>query len=153
MGITGAHELSHSVKDLSIQDVFNVCTYIRQQQQIFTQPTIDLDASLIYRSSKLSIDNRMKQIIDICCQFCKVGFLVVVVCDGAVRHHTKRASIQRQALLFNQKVRRRVQLMSIMEEKKKANDQAEKAQIEIEESKISSDLKLLEKKYNTPVST
>lgn len=149
MGITGAHELSHSVKGLSIQEVYSVCMYIRLQQRITTQPTIDLDASLIYRSSKLSVDNRMRQIIDICCQLSSVGFLVVVVCDGAVRHHTKRASVQRQAILFSQKVKSyllQLKLMSILDERKGITDEALKLQLEGEETIISSDLKALERK-------
>lgn len=104
MGITGAHELSHSVKGLSVQDVYNICTYIRTLNNQTTKPTIDLDASLIYRSSKLSVDNRMIQIVDICSQLAVEGFLVVLVCDDAVRHHTKRATVMRQAANFSNKV-------------------------------------------------
>lgn len=121
MGFNGAHELSHSVKGLSLAEVFTICSYIRQQKQLHVQqPTIDLDASLIYRSSKLSVDNRMRQIIDICCQLAAVGFVVVVICDGVSRHHTKRATIQREALQSSNKVKSyllRVQLMAVLDKK------------------------------------
>lgn len=149
MGITGAHELSHSVKGLSVQDVYNISSYIRKQKNIDTQPTIDLDASLIYRSSKLSIDNRMVQFIDICCHFSRAGFAVFVICDGAIRHHTKRATIQRQASLFSTKVKSyllRVRLMSIAENKKATTDAAQSLALETEESNVSSQLKLCERK-------
>lgn len=149
MGIVGAHELSHSLKGLSIEDIYNFCSYNRQQREDASQPTIDLDASLIYRGSKLSVDNRMRQLMDICCQFASVGFIVVVVCDGPVRHHTKRASVQRQSVNFGNKVQSyllRVQLMSTVELKNQAVDVAEKTRLEVEENIVSSDLKNLERK-------
>lgn len=149
MGIKGAHELSLSIKGLSLPDVFVICSYLRQKRDSDSQPTIDLDASLIYRSSKLSIDNRMRQLIDICCQLSAVGFLVVVVCDGTVRHYTKRASIQRQSAYFDQKVKSyllRVQLMAILEMKNSAADAEEKLRLETEEIFVSTELKSIEKK-------
>lgn len=149
MGITGAHELSHSVRGLTLQDVYKICTFIRQQRNDNDRPTIDLDVSLIYRSSKLSIDNRKRQFIDICCQLAAVGFAVVIICDGSVRHHSKRATVQRQASLFGEKVKSyllRVRLMSIMVLKSSATDTVEKERLESEENSVSSQLKTLEKK-------
>jgi hypothetical protein len=150
MGINGAHELSHSVKGLTVQDVFSICSYIRQKQSLPTRPTIDLDASLIYRGSKLSIDNRMKQLVDISCQLSAVGFMVVIICDGATRHHTKRATVvQRQSIIFCQKVESdflRLRLMSVLDMKNNVNNDSEKASIEMEEHKLSTEIKNLERK-------
>lgn len=149
MGIVGAHELSHSVKCLTVQDIYNISSFIRQQRSDLSQPTIDLDASLIFRGSKLSVDNRMRQMMEICCQFASVGFKVVVVCDGPVRHHTKRASIQRQSEKFSNKVESyllRVQLMGIMALKKATNDMVERTKLEEEENFVSCDIKSIERK-------
>lgn len=149
MGINGAHELSHSVNGLSIQDILTVCLFIRRQRGDSSNPTIDLDASLLYHGSKLSVDNRMRQLMDVCCQLSSVGFTVVVICDGAVRHYTKRASVQRQAIVFANKVKSYllcIQLMGLMELKKTTTEAAEKARLPGEEDVLSSVIKIGERR-------
>lgn len=149
MGITGAHELSYLVSGLSLQDIYSICSFVRQQQQLDIQPTIDLDASLLYRSSKLSVDNRMAQLVDMSCLLACIGFSVFIICDGAEQHHTKRASVERQSTSFVNKVKSyllKVQLMSITERKCSATEAAEKVALATEENKVCNDIKKYDKK-------
>lgn len=75
--------------------------------------------------------------------------MVVVVCDGAHRHHTKRASIQQQLVYFGNKVKSYLlcfQLISILEKKKSEVDSIKKDRFEAEEIFASTELKKLETK-------
>lgn len=108
MGIRGAHTYTHSISGVSIGELYQLAlsrkkannqTVHDQNDNLDYTPTIDIDASWVYRSSVISIENRMLWMINIAIDLAKTGFIVVFVCDGSIRHHSKRATIDRKSKL------------------------------------------------------
>lgn len=109
MGIKGAHTFTHSVTGVSIGELYQISLsrkiYNLQSPDVHANdnfdddiiPTIDVDASWVFRSSSISIDNRLSWMMNIGIELAKVGFIVVYVCDGSIRHHTKRATVDRNS--------------------------------------------------------
>ena len=67
------------------------------------RPVIDLDASWIIRHLTSSYDARVSYLFRLSRTLRNVGFDVYIVLDGEERHISKRASISRQARLFEKK--------------------------------------------------
>ena len=106
MGVKHAHKLTYSTKGLSLSRVELLAharyLEVKNNKKIkvkrMQQPTIDVDISWLYRSkSNILEENRLAYVINICLLFSRAGFLVVLVCDGRSRHHSKRATIERNS--------------------------------------------------------
>ena len=133
MGIKHRHELTHSISGLSINRLDLIGQYLYKLPksnpniQRFQQPTLD---SWLYRSkNKITENNRLRKVIDICLAFARVGFAVVLVCDGAQRHHSKRASTERSSKLYNNTIKgyiARSNLMQLVKERLQSDNIAEK---------------------------
>jgi hypothetical protein len=112
MGIKYAHQLTHSISGLSLshvdliaQEIFKLKTTHNHHINHIQQPTLDVDISWLYRSkNKITQDNRLRCVINVCLEFVKFGFVVVLVWDGPISHHFKRASTERASQLYNNKL-------------------------------------------------
>ena len=91
MGVKHAHKLTYSIEGLSLSrvELLAQARYleVKNNKKIkvkrMQQPTIDVDISWLYRSkSNIQEENRLGHVINICLVFARVGFCVVLVCDG-----------------------------------------------------------------------
>ena len=155
MGVKYAHQLTHSIKGLSIGNIETIAKkrfvssiYYDDKKSRIQQPTIDVDVSWLYRSkNKIAEENRMSYIVDICLEFCRNGMVVVLVCDGSHRHHSKRASIERRAEMYNNMIQglmHRSELMRLHKDRISATTTEERERILSLEQKIAKTIKQLE---------
>jgi hypothetical protein len=103
MGIKYAHKYTHTIKSLTIDNLFTIASQLLKKKNsdavcLRSSPTIDVDCSWVVRGFfKGDNDSRVRQLINFSIYLAQVGFHVNLVCDGAIRHHSKRATIQRQS--------------------------------------------------------
>jgi hypothetical protein len=103
MGIKYAHYYTHSINNLSIDNIFSIASDRLKKRRdegdcSRTVPCIDVDCSWIIRGfGRGEIDCRVRMLVNIAMCFVNVGFHVNLVCDGTKRHHSKRSTIQRKA--------------------------------------------------------
>ena len=73
-----------------------------------------------------------------CDVLCKSGSRIVLVCDGSVRHHSKRASVKRQVEQYQTKVQlyQTCELMQIIKNISLAKTEDEKKNLKIDESRL-----------------
>lgn len=160
MGIRGAHVLTHSISGVSVGELFQIALArkkkylesINDNGNKIIIPTIDIDASWIYRSSTMIIDNRISYMVNLACEFAKIGFNVVYVCDGSVRHHSKIATIDRiskvKKLMFEGYLKRS-ELMILGEKRKDCKSIDEMNIIIQQETKLSNRIKSIEKQQQS----
>jgi hypothetical protein len=103
MGLKGAHSFTYTLKNLTVAQIFFIATdRLKRNQGNRTttrqSPRIDIDISWVVRTfGKGNEDSRIYCLLNIAKALTEVGFLVNLVCDGVERHHSKRATISRQA--------------------------------------------------------
>jgi hypothetical protein len=122
MGVNGAHSLTYSINSISIQQLFSIALHIftRNRNHIHRKPTIYVDTSWVLRSCHT--EDRVGYLIRLSSFLVTSGFQVVIVCDGSVRHHSKRSTIKRLAESYNSKIilhRNNTFLMSLLNKKTK----------------------------------
>lgn len=133
MGLNGGHSYTHSISGVNLGELYQIALARSNANNqsavpddvIVNTPTIDIDASWIYRSSSAIIDNRMKWMINFVLEFVKIGFIAVLVCDNDVRHHSKRATIERKSKYEKTIIDgyiRRTELMKLAEQREKSNN-------------------------------
>jgi hypothetical protein len=95
MGVNGGHQLTYCIQDIKIEQLYSIALYIynRFNKHVSRLPTIYVDASWIIRSS--TCDDRVSYLIRLCTYLVSSGFRIVIVCDGCVRHHSKRSTTSR----------------------------------------------------------
>jgi hypothetical protein len=97
MGISQGATLLHSVKGLSIAQVYAIAIHRAQQAGRPFQPSIDVDISWLVRKfyPRLSVPRAIDALIAVFANLISLGFFVTLVFDPPERHHTKKASIRR----------------------------------------------------------
>ena len=86
-----------------------------------------------------------------CDVLCKSGSRIVLVCDGSVRHHSKRASVKRQVERYETKVQlyqTRCELMQIIKNISLVKTEEEKKNLKTDESRLVEKSSRLEKKVD-----
>ena len=154
MGIKGGHSYTHSIKDVTLGEIFQIAAARKKSynntdinDNTNNNPTIDMDASWVYRCTAIAIDNRMSWLINLALEFVREGFNVVYVCDGEIRHHSKRASILRKSKFQRNIIDgyvKKAALMVLAEKRRQSTDLDEINQSIIEEEILSTKLKSLE---------
>ena len=104
MGLrTGHKDVSFSIKNVSIETLFRIGKMRMKKKSNSdnnrTNTVIDIDASYILRSTSAS-DNYQDPVIylmKLAHVFASLYFDVVIICDGASRHHSKRSTTKRLA--------------------------------------------------------
>jgi hypothetical protein len=100
MGIARGHSLLYSISNVTF---FNICRIARERAKLSKQivagrsqnPVLDIDASWLLFVTNPVCSIQVQKIIEICLVFAKVGFDVVLICDGNNRHFSKRATTDR----------------------------------------------------------
>jgi hypothetical protein len=149
MGVKHAHKLTYSINGLTLSRV-ELVAHARYQEvkndnkikvQRMQQPTIDVDISWLYRSkSNILEENRLAYVINLCLVFARVGFVVVLVCDGGSRHHSKRATIERHSKAYQNTIASyvaRAKLMQLCRQRLQSDSMEEKAAL-LEQEKLTS---------------
>ena len=152
MGVKHAHQLTHQITGVTQQELLKILEARSHRRDGQDKPTIDVDVSYVYRKL-YNKDNysRISYIMSICDVLCKSGSRVVLVCDGSVRHHSKRASVQRQVARYKSKVelyQTRCELMQIIKNISVAKTEEEKKYLKTEESRLADNSSRLEKKID-----
>jgi hypothetical protein len=96
MGINGAHALTYCIKGITVHQLFSIGLFLYNKNRNATKrpPTIYVDASWVIR--QCSVEScRVSYMVRLCTLLVQAGFCVVIVCDGAERHHSKRATTKR----------------------------------------------------------
>jgi hypothetical protein len=129
MGINGSHTLTYSIGNLTVQQLFAIGLYIynKYNSHIIRLPTIYIDASWIIRLSTTNDNCRVGYLLRLACHLVSTGFRVVIVCDGSVRHHSKRSTTKRWADIYSSRImlhHKHIFLMSLLA-KKNASDSIE----------------------------
>jgi hypothetical protein len=100
MGVTGGHKLTFRLLNLNFEHLLTIARKRHADSGDDggnCKPSIYIDASWI--SPKLSIrkGGPIAAILDIATCFAKEGLHITIVCDGAQRHDSKHASVERQS--------------------------------------------------------
>jgi hypothetical protein len=154
MGIKYAHKYTYSIKNLSIDNIFSIaCDRLKQKRNegvcYRTIPSIDIDSSWIIRGfGRGDIECRIRTLINIALCFVASGFHVNLICDGAIRHHSKRATIKRQS--DTQKKRLQLiliksELMLLSNQRRTTDSIEERNIIQQQETDIQKKIRSLEK--------
>ena len=156
MGINNAHKLTHQITGVTQDELLKIVKDRSRRRSYENKPTIDIDISYVYRKLyNKDQHSRIKYIMSLCDLLCKNGVRVVLVCDGSVRHHSKRASIQRQVEKYKTKVmlyQTRCELMHVIKSKSDAKSAEEKENLKLEELRLSELSSKLEKNLIIPIS-
>ena len=157
MGVKHRHKLTYSIKGLSLSrvELLAQARYleVKNNKKVkvvrIQQPTIDVDISWLYRSkNNILEENRLSYVINICLAFARVGFVVVLVCDGNIRHHSKRATIERHAKMYQGTIASyvsRAKLMQLCRSRLESDSVENKAAILEQEKKLAETVKKFEK--------
>ena len=159
MGIKGAHFFTHSISNVSLGELYQISLSRKLFNQQSTSgttndnfdddiiPTIDIDASWVFRSSSIVLENRLSWMMNIGVELAKVGFIVVFVCDESVRHHSKRSTIFRNSK-FKIKtlvgLLMKTELMLLQEKKDMCISIEEKNQIMKQETQLSTKIRAID---------
>ncbi len=152
MGVKNAHHLTHQITGVTQQELLKIVEARSHRRDGQDKPTIDIDVSYVYRKLFYKDNHsRINYIMSICDVLCKSGSRVVLVCDGSVRHHSKRASVQRQVERYKTKVQlyqTRCELMQVIKSISLATTETEKENLKKAESRLADNSSKLEKKID-----
>jgi hypothetical protein len=135
MGINGAHTLTYSIKCVSVQQLYSIGIYLYNKNHsaiIKRPPTIYIDASWVIRQCNMEAC-RVGYLIRMCNLLVTNGFCIVIVCDGAECHYSKRATTKRLAESFKNRIklnRSNTFLMGLLDKKTRTDSLQESAHIE-----------------------
>jgi hypothetical protein len=105
MGIHTAHKLTHHLTQVTIEEVVKIVQERSTRRTQTDKPTVDIDVSYLYRKLVYKDPNqRVFHIIKMSDMLCQLGLRVVLVCDGTLRHHSKRAWYIRQQEKYKKKI-------------------------------------------------
>jgi hypothetical protein len=107
-----------------LSTIFSIALYLyRKNNHLYhRKPTIYVDASWILRSC--TTEDRVGYLVRLCSYLVSSGFNVVIVCDGSVRHHSKRSTIKRTSELYNSRIilhRNNTFMMNLLNKKKETD--------------------------------
>lgn len=157
MGIRGAHKLTDHIDRIDSSQLIIILNCLYQQKKDNgqlgsnprTSPVIDLDASWIVRKLTCSNDARMGYLVRLSKILLRLGCDVVVICDGPLRHHSKRAKTQRDAQSKQNIIDYKalsIQLMTTVNSIEHTNDYNEKKSLLEKKVVINNKLEKLRKK-------
>ena len=163
MGIKGQHKLSNKLTDIDLNELITIGKYraLRRQHQAesdgdpkCTRPCIDVDASWIVRSVTVIPQNRESYLWQLCLFLSCNGFDVFIVCDGDVRHHSKRTTTERKAKSHWNRVeyhKLKCELMSLVDKAKASANLNEKNVLSIQQSQITKKIRTKEKEIEQSI--
>jgi hypothetical protein len=153
MGIKYAHTYTYCIKNLTIDNIFTIASQrlkIKNQLALSlrTIPSIDVDCSWIIRGfCKGHLECRVRQLINLSLSFVKAGFNVNLVCDGPERHHSKRATTQRQADVSKRRLEiivYKAELMMLTTRRRSTDSIEERNSIKEEENLLQTKIRKIE---------
>ena len=110
MGIKVGHSINYIVNDLNLKELIEIAKSRRNDcsngdELLPGPPVIDIDASwIIRRYLNVSDDCRINYLMKLCLLLMNEGCWVHIVCDGEVRHHSKRATTKRLVDCYRNKM-------------------------------------------------
>jgi hypothetical protein len=133
MGVNGAHTLTYSLPNIKSEQLYLIGLFLYNKPQLQTKrtPCIYIDASWVLR--QCSVEGRVQYLVRLCTHLVSIGFRVVVVCDGSVRHHSKRSTTKRLAESYTSKIalnKNNSFLISLISKKESSDSLSEIAEIE-----------------------
>jgi hypothetical protein len=153
MGIKYAHQLTYGINDITLHDLYKIAIaripVDNDNRAIRQRPCIDIDCSLLVRTrGNNNLVSNTTYIINVCRIFQHVGFDVMVVFDGVVRHHSKRTTIQRQSECDRKRVEiiiHKSSLMNIIQQRRTVDSIEERNKLLLEEADIKKKIKTIER--------
>jgi hypothetical protein len=97
MGVTGGHKLTFRLLNLSFEHLLTIARKRHADLGDDGGNSIHIDASWISQKFSIRKGGPIAAILDIATCFAKEGLHVTIVCDGAQRHDSKCASVERQS--------------------------------------------------------
>ena len=102
MGINGGSaKIYYSITDQTDDTIIKIAKHRAQRRNgdIASIPVLDIDASWVVRSfGNNNDDSNVLRLCKLSLSLVHKGLHVVIVCDGSVRHHSKRATIKRKSI-------------------------------------------------------
>lgn len=153
MGITGGHKaLTYCLTNVTLDELNTICCMRRDDSvkagvQRGNKPTIDVDVSWVIRRFASIGKDAISNTLRLCFEFVRIGFVVVLVCDGSIRHHTKRATIKRSIQRYKSQItilEKRKRLMIISDLRTNTDSVSTINELNDEEEKLSNSIKRAE---------
>ena len=154
MGVAKAHDNTHSIDDLSKDQLINIIKQRYEKcsikKQYRNKPIVDIDASWIVRKAyDQSKEDRINYLFNICFILIKENIDVLIICDGPDRHHSKRATIRRAAEVQKNKIKlilNKTKLARLTSERRATSSVQRKQEIQKEGEELAKETNKLEKK-------
>lgn len=154
MGILSGNIITHLIKRLSVRDVKDSIKIIRQRGAENESEHLRLDVDISWIVFKIGANKKPPQeAVTLVCDFlqtlAKYGFVVTPICDGEIRHHSKRASTDRVSKREKDRVKAtvsRLQLLNIGQQINNTNDVNEKERLKTRQAELNKVITTLENK-------
>ena len=156
MGIKGAHkQLSYCLLAVTCDEIESIgrlrcITNLMQNSRRANKPILDVDVSWVFRRFASQGKDALDATIRLSLQFVRIGFIVVLVCDGKKRHHTKRATIARSINSYKVQIdilEKRNLMMEKANIRRQSNSVIERETLEAEEYVLSEQIKRKENSF------
>jgi hypothetical protein len=159
MGIKVAHAITYSILNLNLTSLYNVAFKLFQNKKRdgvrrSNNPSVYIDASLIIRGMTCTAKARPLSFIRLCCCLSRAGFDVVIVCDGEIRHCSKRSTIKRKAEAYDNKItfmKKKCELQYLRQQILEEDSDERKQQMHATECSLKYDTKVLYNKLDAEV--
>ena len=153
MGILSGNIITHLIKRLSVRDVKDSIKIIRQCGENESEH-LRLDVDISWIVFKIGANKKPPQeAVTLVCDFlqtlAKYGFVVTPICDGEIRHHSKRASTDCVSKREKDRVKAtvsRLQLLNIGQQINNTNDVNEKERLKTRQAELNKVITTLENK-------
>lgn len=154
MGLKNSISYLYGLKKLSFLQLLEIARYQSMNNNNTNEtrkPYFDFDCSWIVRK-RMCIDvlSSVAYVLSLASCFSKEGIDVLLVCDGTVRHHSKRAIVHRKAAVQRKKVDLIIskgEIIQLSHERQSTDSMSKKKEIELEQQQLQTKIKSLEKKY------
>ena len=108
MGLKCGNSINYSLINLNMDQLMRLARYRMDRRASSSSgnrlPVIDMDASWIIRRCNLQPSMRLNYLFGMCLAFISEGCCITIICDGDVRHHTKRSTTKRTADLHQESI-------------------------------------------------
>ena len=115
MGLTSPKALTYVIKNLNVRNLKDILESIRQLEG---RSNLHFDVDCNWVAFKLGCnknpDEATKKVVDFLECLAQYGFIVTPVCDGEQRHHSKRATTERQAKYEKAKIQSTVDRLMLV---------------------------------------
>ena len=155
MGLKNGISYLHCLKNLTFVQLLEVARSRNRSNNNHnpnttpTGPCIDVDCSWVVRKRMcIDVTSSVDYCLSIASSLSKEGIQVMLVCDGVIRHHSKRATVQRKAAVQRKKldlIISKGELIQLSRQRQSTDSIIRKKEIEADQKKIQAKVQSLEK--------